>query len=170
MQNIRRSTVEWVGRDGIDVQYHAEYIRQFCTDFYKSITSMVDNAMEKHARFRDQLFTEVLTHLTTGITVSNMFFGRNEQLDCAKQYVLGNSTLPIILQGENGCGKTSLMAKIATKIREWYDNSCEPVVLLRFLGTSPDSSNIAPLLTSVCDQVKTIISIILKRKKTHKIV
>ncbi|ULT89955.1 hypothetical protein L3Y34_008385 [Caenorhabditis briggsae] len=153
MQNIRRSTVEWVGRDGIDVQYHAEYIRQFCSDFYNSITTMVDNAMAKHEKYRDQLFTEVLTHLTTGSTVSDMFFGRDEQLNCAKQYVLGNSNLPIILQGENGCGKTSLMAKIAKEIRNWYDNTCEPVVLLRFLGTSPDSSNIAPLLTSVCNQI-----------------
>uniref|UniRef100_A0A8R1E377 NACHT domain-containing protein n=2 Tax=Caenorhabditis japonica TaxID=281687 RepID=A0A8R1E377_CAEJA len=153
IQNIRRSTVEWIGRDGIDVQYHAEYIRQFCSDFYKSITTMVDNAMEKHARFRDQLFTEVLTHLTTGKTVSNMFFGRDLQLECAREYILGNSNLPMILQGENGCGKTSLMAKIAIKIRDWYASSYEPVVLLRFLGTSPDSSNIVPLLTSVCDQV-----------------
>lgn len=98
LQNIRRSTVEWVGRDGIDVQYHAEYIRQFCADFYTSITSMVDNAMRKHARFRDQLFTEVLTHLTTGINVSRMFFGRDEQLEIARQYILGSSNLPMVLQ------------------------------------------------------------------------
>ncbi|CAI5452798.1 unnamed protein product [Caenorhabditis angaria] len=151
--NIRRSTVEWVGRDGIDVQYHAEYIRQFCADFYRSITQMVDNAMEKHARFRDPLFTEVLTHLTTGLTVSKMFFGRDEQLQMAKGYIMKNTNIPMVLQGENGCGKTSLMAKIATSIREWYGDSCNPVILLRFLGTSPDSSNIVPLLTTVCDQI-----------------
>lgn len=58
-ENIRRSTVEWAGRDGIDPQYHAEYIRRFCADFYTSITQMVDNAMAKHAAFRDRLFTEV---------------------------------------------------------------------------------------------------------------
>ncbi|CAB3397348.1 unnamed protein product [Caenorhabditis bovis] len=151
--NIKRSTIEWVGRDGINVQYHAEYVRQFCSDFYTSITQMVDNAMEKHARFRDPLFSEVLTHLNTSMSVSKMFFGRDEQLEYAKQYLIQNSNLPLILQGENGCGKTSLLAKIAMKVREWYGDACSPVVILRFLGTSPDSSNIAPLLTTVCDQI-----------------
>lgn len=39
-------------------------------------------------------------------------------------------------------------------VRNWLEN-IQPVVILRFLGTSPDSSNIAPLLTTVCQQVRT---------------
>lgn len=39
--NIKRFTIEWAGRDGIDVQFHADYLRQFCSDFYKNITQMV---------------------------------------------------------------------------------------------------------------------------------
>lgn len=29
----------------------------------------------------------------------------------------------------------------------------DPVLILRFLGTSPDSSSIGPLLISVCEQI-----------------
>ncbi|GMT33781.1 hypothetical protein PFISCL1PPCAC_25078, partial [Pristionchus fissidentatus] len=162
--NIRRSTVEWAGRDGIDVQYHAEYIRQFCSDFYKRITRMVDAAMAKHAQQRDPLFSEVLQHLDNVRNVSAAFFGRMEQLEIAEQYMLSTSNLPIILQGENGCGKTALLAKIACSIRGWLGDTCDPVIVLRFLGTSPDSSTIAPLLTSVCDQIMIFDSLDLLSK------
>lgn len=40
-QNIRKSTVEWTGRQGMDTQMHAKYLSEFCSDFYSSITNMV---------------------------------------------------------------------------------------------------------------------------------
>ncbi|EGT40125.1 hypothetical protein CAEBREN_19559 [Caenorhabditis brenneri] len=56
--------------------------------------------------------------------------------------------------------RNALMEDIYPKLKEYCRETygldfqtCDPVVLLRFLGTSPDSSNIAPLLTSVCDQI-----------------
>jgi hypothetical protein len=32
-------------------------------------------------------------------------------------------------------------------------STCEPVIIIRFLGTTPDSSSIYPLLTSICNQI-----------------
>lgn len=32
-------------------------------------------------------------------------------------------------------------------------NKCEPVIIVRFLGTTPDSSSIYPLLKSICIQI-----------------
>ena len=45
------------------------------------------------------------------------------------------------------------MAKIATDCRGWLTDDVDPVLILRFLGTSPDSSSISPLLNSLCEQV-----------------
>lgn len=71
-------------------------------------------------------------------------------------YVFINDYMSSVIfceQGENGCGKTSTLAKIAREMRNWYCNGEKPVIVLRFLGTSPDSSSIMPLLMSVCEQV-----------------
>ncbi|CAI4228678.1 unnamed protein product [Auanema sp. JU1783] len=152
-ERIRRSTVEWFGRDGLDSNYHSSYIKNFCTDFYKSITYMVDTAMEKHAKFRDPMYTEVLQHLSNASYVSEMFFGRDEELSTIRAYVTSSNNQPLILHGENGCGKTSLLAKSATLFRKWLLDNDNTVIIIRFLGTTPDSSNITQLLTSVCNQI-----------------
>uniref|UniRef100_A0A915AE07 Uncharacterized protein n=1 Tax=Parascaris univalens TaxID=6257 RepID=A0A915AE07_PARUN len=151
--NIRRSTIEWAGRDGIDNVSHADYIKRFCNDFYESITQMVNKAVKKREKFRDSLFSEVLQHLSNALSVSDMFFGREDELKAAESYVHSKSKIPLVYYGENGCGKTSTLAKIAREIRNWYRNGEKPVIVLRFLGTSPDSSSIMPLLTNVCEQV-----------------
>ena len=57
------SSVEWAGRDGMDARIHADYLRKFLTDFYTSITDMVDAAIRKHTQYRDTFFAEVLQHL-----------------------------------------------------------------------------------------------------------
>lgn len=60
----------------------------------------------------------------------------------------------INLQGANGCGKTSLMAKISTMVRKTLKDNESAIIIIRFVGTSPESSNITQLLTSVCAQVR----------------
>uniref|UniRef100_A0A0N4ZF20 NACHT domain-containing protein n=1 Tax=Parastrongyloides trichosuri TaxID=131310 RepID=A0A0N4ZF20_PARTI len=152
--NIRRSTVEWIGREGLDTTYHSDYLKDFCDDFYHRITGMVKKAVQFHSKYRDPMFVEVLQHLHNGLLDSLMFYGRSDELNKANRYILSDSNSPLIFKGDNGCGKTSLLAKIATEIKDWYkEKNIIPVIILRFLGTSASSSSISPLLTSVCDQI-----------------
>ncbi|KAI6242069.1 NACHT domain-containing protein [Aphelenchoides fujianensis] len=170
-QNIRRSTVEWAGREGMDVRIHADYLKEFTGDFYSSITNMVDAAMRKHAKFRDPFFVEVLQHLWNGITASSHFFGREGELKTGQEYLrsaqryaddlwvsVNQKTIhccSVEVYGEHGCGKTSILARIATECRRWFQSggSVDPILILRFLGTTADSSGIGLLLTSVCEQI-----------------
>jgi hypothetical protein len=47
-----------------------------------------------------------------------------------------------------------MLAKIATESTTWLTSKhCTPIRLVRFLGTTPDSSSIGPLLRSVCQQI-----------------
>lgn len=60
---------------------------------------------------------------------------------------------PIVLYGEGGCGKTSLLAKAAgLTSSEWFLD-VKPIIVIRFLGTTPDSSALTPTLMSICQQV-----------------
>lgn len=65
----------------------------------------------------------------------------------------GDSDKPIVLYGEGGCGKTSLLAKSAgLTSSEWFAGA-RPISIIRFLGTTPDSSALTPTLISICQQV-----------------
>lgn len=65
----------------------------------------------------------------------------------------GDSDKPIVLYGEGGCGKTSLLAKSAgLASSEWFKGA-KPMSIIRFLGTTPDSSALTPTLISICQQV-----------------
>lgn len=60
---------------------------------------------------------------------------------------------PLVLYGEGGCGKTSLLAKSAAlTVSDWLTNA-KPLCIIRFLGTTPDSSALTPALISICHQV-----------------
>lgn len=124
--------------------------------------------MRKHAKFRDAFFVEVLQHLWNGITASSHFFGREGELKTGQEYLKSSNDTPMIcwlqttiiidffvVYGEHGCGKTSILARIATECRRWYQagGQVDPILILRFLGTTADSSGIGLLLTSVCEQI-----------------
>lgn len=65
----------------------------------------------------------------------------------------GDSDKPMVLYGEGGCGKTSLLAKSAgLTSTEWFVGA-KPICIIRFLGTTPDSSALTPTLISICQQV-----------------
>lgn len=73
-----------------------------------------------------------------------------------EEYMLGKSTLPIVLYGEGGCGKTSLLAKsTALSAVAWFAGR-RPISIIRFLGTTPDSSALTPTLISICQQVRLV--------------
>lgn len=68
--------------------------------------------------------------------------------------MLGDSDKLLVLYGEGGCGKTSLLAKAAalSTSQYWFKGS-KPISIVRFLGTTPDSSALTPTLISICQQV-----------------
>ena len=85
---------------------------------------------------------------------SQDFQGRTDILERVRHYIQGPSKQPLVLWGEGGCGKSSVLAKIASESSSWFPTKhCRPIRLVRFLGTTPDSSSIGPLLRSVCQQL-----------------
>lgn len=84
-----------------------------------------------------------------------VFYGREQELDRIQRYVRGESgsDKPLVLYGEGGCGKTSLLAMSAGKSSaEWFPGA-RPLCVIRFLGTTPDSSALTPTLISICQQI-----------------
>ena len=156
-KNVVQYDVQWTN-DGINPDAsaeHAKYLEKLCTDVYDVLTDMIQEAIkEKEASEKeDSLVKEILQHALfcqkKGLTCQ----GRDEYLQSVKQSLLDyQNQRVVILHGESGCGKTSVMAKIAVEIRKWFEDE-SVIVVLRFIGTSPESSSVRLLLRSVCQQL-----------------
>lgn len=108
-----------------------------------------------------QIVTEILQHLHACNNSVKVFYGREESLQRIEEYMSNDSDKPLVLYGEGGCGKTSLLAKSASlSLTKWFKH-CKPISIVRFLGTTPDSSALTPTLISICQQVCCICYVML---------
>ncbi|XP_076230123.1 NACHT and WD repeat domain-containing protein 2 isoform X3 [Nomia melanderi] len=152
--NHQSYTVEWIGREGLDPETHSEYLQHFITHFYRNIVKLVDRAMRKEdSSAQGQIITEILQHLHACNNSVKVFYGREDTLERIKEYMLGDSDKPLVLYGEGGCGKTSLLAKSAGLTSSAWLTGKKPINIIRFLGTTPDSSALTPTLISICQQI-----------------
>ncbi|KAL6427738.1 hypothetical protein ACFW04_008880 [Cataglyphis niger] len=152
--NLQRYTVEWIGREGLDPETHGEYLQHFITHFYRNIVKLVDRAMRKEdSSAQGQIITEILQHLHACNNSVKVFYGREDTLKRIKNHMLDNSDKPLVLYGEGGCGKTSLLAKSAGLTSTIWLSERKPISIIRFLGTTPDSSALTPTLISICQQI-----------------
>lgn len=159
-KNVVQYNVQWAS-DGINPDAsaeHAQYLEKLCTDVYDVLTDMIQEAIkEKEASEKeDSLVEEILQHALFCQRKGLACQGRDEFLQSVKQSLLDyRNQRVVILHGESGCGKTSVMAKIAVEIMTWLEDE-SPIVVLRFIGTSPESSSVRLLLRSVCQQLQKV--------------
>ena len=157
--NIVKYKLDWSDNGGLNDENHYEYLVEFINHFYKNIVKLVRRAMRKEdSSAFGRIVTEILQHSHSCNTVSRIFLGREEELQTIKEYVTGTGgseerfKRPLLLHGLGGSGKTSLLAKAASLTMKWIGKP-KGIVVLRFLGTTPDSSSVIPTLTSICQQL-----------------
>ena len=76
------------------------------------------------------------------------FVGRATELKAIRAYLQNPSTLPLVVHGSSGCGKTALMWRAFEDVPE----AQKPII--RLIGTTPHSSDIRSLLTSLCQELR----------------
>ncbi|XP_046458040.1 NACHT and WD repeat domain-containing protein 2-like isoform X2 [Daphnia pulex] len=124
--NLMRYTVEWIGRDGLANDTHDEYLQNFISHFYRNIARLVDRAMRKEdSSPQGQIVTEILQHLHACNNSVKVFYGRENDLEKVRRYILGPSIQPLTLFGAGGCGKTSLLARSGSLIITWLTEAQE---------------------------------------------
>ncbi|KAJ7363337.1 hypothetical protein OS493_011625 [Desmophyllum pertusum] len=154
--NIVNYDVKWSdnGVDPVKSAEHSHYIEKLCKDFYETLTQMIENGIQEKEKSgsRDAFAEEIFQHGSFCQKKCKSFNGRKEFLEASKNTLINHDKHGVVLYGESGCGKTSIMAKIAREVKQWIEDE-SPIVVLRFIGTSPDSSGIRPLLRSICTQL-----------------
>ena len=137
-------TVEWSGNQGIDEVVHRDYLASLCEGFYDSMTQLIHDCHARgkysHADDTNNPLTEVLQHATMCKSRCDMFLGRGDILRSIQAYLLNSETSPdvrcpqqpLVVHGESGSGKTSILAMAAMMATDMGPTS--PTVILRFLG------------------------------------
>ncbi|XP_041349492.1 NACHT and WD repeat domain-containing protein 2-like [Gigantopelta aegis] len=163
--NIVRYTVSWSpsGIDPDENDEHKTYLNKLCQDFEYKLSAMIDDAIQtrEKAKLDDPHIEEVVQHTLFCQEKCRAFQGRNDTLKRISYYLKDSkSDFPLILHGESGSGKTCIMA--AAVRNTWRVLGTRGNIIIRFLGTTPDSSNIASLLTSVILQIRRIYGVDIK--------
>ena len=148
--------VNW-SKNGIDPAAeptHDNYIKKLCNDFYSVLTKMIEDGIEEkqNKESKDEpIFDEVFQHGLFSQKKCKSFYGREAFLADIRREI-ENGTTTLVLHGESGCGKTSVMAKVASTVKQWVGDE-KATLVLRFIGTSADSFAIRDLLKSICIQL-----------------
>ncbi|XP_069134939.1 NACHT domain- and WD repeat-containing protein 1-like [Argopecten irradians] len=161
--NIISYTVPWSDK-GInpELSEHQVYLKQMSEDFVQKMMTMITKGIEERLSEdrSDPLETECLQHIQFCQEKCKNFHGREATLQAIQDYLTRQNTKPLVVHGQSGCGKTSIMAKAAALAPSYYtQDQSKPAVIIRFIGTSPDSSNILSLLISVTKQIYTLYNI-----------
>ena len=100
-----------------------------------------------------RIVTELMQHLHGCKNNCDVFFGRTDELKQAEAYIRGPSNKPFVLYGAGGSGKSSMLSMTALKsVKEWTPDG-NPILFVRFCGTTPNSASLGPLLKSICQQI-----------------
>ncbi|KAL4232336.1 hypothetical protein ACF0H5_009907 [Mactra antiquata] len=149
--NVHWNTDGGINPDGS--KEHRDYLEKLCDDFINHMIGMIDKSVAEKKKKENPLIDECLQHIRFAQTKCEGFAGQKDTLDKIKGYLTSTAKgKPLILYGSSGTGKTSIMAMAAKLAKTWMPK--RPVVILRFLGTSPDSSNLMSLLYSISSQIK----------------
>jgi len=99
-----RYEIEWIGREGLAPETHEEYLNDFINHFYKnvlrcsilgqslillSLPRLVDRAMKKEdSSEQGKIVTELMQHLHGCKNNCDVFYGRTEELERMKNYIV----------------------------------------------------------------------------------
>eukprot|EP00961_Rhodomonas_salina_P039069 525177-Rhodomonas_salina.1 len=153
----RTWTVPWAPGKGIDATKaeHKEYLTNFCTWYTKVCVESLEEALANEV-VPDTVVEEARRHLEFAQARAAKFHDTPTAmrvLERVRAYMLaGYSGKASVVWGKSGAGKTYIMSKAVWEAAE-RSTASNGVCIVRFLGTSADSSKVALLLESVVRQL-----------------
>ncbi|XP_044765435.1 NACHT and WD repeat domain-containing protein 2 [Coccinella septempunctata] len=153
-------TVPWkLGGLSQDAEEHKPYLSKFKSQILNHLKQVISHNLEEHPELKSRKkivqenFEENITHLTLCYGDIKKNFMDTDELNRIRHLIVSsNSRLsPILIFGNQGAGKTSLLQTIFQEIDNWL--SCRIFKIVRFASTTPQSSYNLELLRLLCQQI-----------------
>jgi NACHT domain- and WD repeat-containing protein len=144
--NIHEYRARWTG-EGIGIT--TDHIEPLCQDVYTTLAGLIvaELARREAQRVVDR---EEEGHVAFGAERRRHFLGREGTLQSIAAYLAGNDRHPLLIYGAAGIGKSALMAQASAKAAARHPGA---VVLVRFIGATPESADTRTLLQGLCQQI-----------------
>ncbi len=161
-ENMKWYGVPWKGinLENSTDEEHASYLETFSQEFVRDMMKSIEGRFSKEETCKDrltqQLYQSALHHANFAVKKCEIFCGRDDCIEMIKGYLQNNSETskpPFVVSGRSGFGKTALLAYAAKHASEWVEEGRDVSVIVRFLGTSPDTSNILDALVSLTHHI-----------------
>eukprot|EP01129_Flabellula_baltica_P005804 TRINITY_DN2127_c0_g1_i1.p1 TRINITY_DN2127_c0_g1~~TRINITY_DN2127_c0_g1_i1.p1 ORF type:complete len:2266 (+),score=515.97 TRINITY_DN2127_c0_g1_i1:47-6844(+) len=131
-------------------------LKEFGDRVFKDLWSAICNEYPVLDPEENELLEERSYHQSFATNLANKFFGRKEELEQLDRFVHGYSENLMILVGEGGEGKSSLLSKFAC---DAADKDPHTFYLSHFIGASPVSTNIRDTLYRLCEELANAFGI-----------
>lgn len=153
--NFHSYTIPWVsGGVSEQIPEHRKYLNQLCEQVFVDTRDLIDRDLKARNSLKIPLHAEVLHHTSLCLSKCDSYCDRRDGvMKRLQHYIQNQASHPLVLHGKSGSGKTSVMAKAAESMHDWSSMALENFIILRFLGTSPQSTSIREVLISICDQI-----------------
>lgn len=133
-----------------------DHLQNLCKKVYEALEPIVIRQMDEYWAESTpgklslrELERECDEHTRFGLehAPASAFIGRRDHLRAITSYLLSDSSLPLMVYGASGCGKTSLLAKAVQEAQ-----GQKPIV--RFIGATAKSSDLRSLLQTICGELR----------------
>ena len=150
-----------------------QYLTSFCDRFISDVKSLIVKSVSNRESAGGsanlgldaedtELYQEIIHHLRFANSKLALFCGREDELAQIRHHLTKTPAThaPVIVHAPSGHGKTSLLAKCLQQVPDWM-GAGDVSVIVRFFGTSPNSSNIRDSLSSVVRQLAALLDCVL---------
>ncbi|XP_046361638.2 NACHT and WD repeat domain-containing protein 2-like [Haliotis rufescens] len=148
--------VLWRYDDVINSKLHRKYLDGLCNQVHDRLVQLIDETVPRRRMDFPELCLEPLLHLERCKQLGAHFYGRQDTLSQVQAYLEEESSLPLIIYGESGSGKTKLLSRIAQEISNIYGDG--GTLIIRYVGFTQMSSDVRQILSSICSQLCAIIN------------
>ncbi|XP_066576070.1 NACHT and WD repeat domain-containing protein 2 [Amia ocellicauda] len=146
---------------GYSQEVENHYVEGLCKQFYDDMVDIIQATVQQNFDMEtDPLYDEVLQHLSLCKTYASFYEYRCEALNFIHKYIVPTKSgrmNPLIVYGGPCTGKTLLLAEVAKQAYAWLQKEMgpdtDPVVIVRFLGSTDVSTDLRSLLQSICEQI-----------------
>jgi WD40 repeat protein len=148
--NIFDYETEWEG-NGVSKQH----IEKLCDDVHSSLEKVINEQINEFEE-KDPLDVEIEAHKEFGEERCRFFMGREDNRAQIKNYLENPNSKPLIVYGVSGSGKSALMAQAVEDSHPGFYKTPVDNIIFRFIGATPESSDMRSLLESLSRQITRI--------------
>ncbi|KAJ3211260.1 hypothetical protein HDU67_004656 [Dinochytrium kinnereticum] len=148
---------------------HGTYIKSFCDDVTRIFSESIlrHYAAKPFIRDWDPVAAEVLRHHVIVKRECMGFVKREVIVDAVVDFLNNPEEAVLVLYGPSGIGKTALLSHAAEHV---FSQQRSTSLVVRLIGTSPESSDSRSLLRSICSQLARVYGFIELRDRISEVV